>query len=110
MRVLLDENITVESKNCLPGYQVTHLEDPGLKGTRNGELLALARSSFDVLITLDRGILHQHRHFGDLIILVIRVVNSKPATVIASAPDVQRALASATPGTRTEVVSQSRQI
>ena len=60
MRVLLDENMPLDFDQLMPGFVVSHLETIGRKGTQNGELLAVARASYDAFVTLDRGILHQH--------------------------------------------------
>lgn len=41
------------------GYEVSTIENAGFKGLENGELLADAGESYDVLITVDRGIEYQ---------------------------------------------------
>lgn len=71
------------------GHEVSHVDTLGYKSLSNGELLAVAREEFDCLVTLDRGIQYQHNHAGhDLSIVVIRVPDSRKATVLATAPRV----------------------
>lgn len=103
MRILLDENMPLDFGDLLPEHTVDHLETIGKKGTQNGELMALARLKYDAFLTLDRGILHQHRHEGPLIILAIRVQNSKKETVLARGPAVAEFLRQVEIGTRTEL-------
>jgi len=98
MRILLDENMPLDFGSLLPDHEVIHLEALGLKGTKNGELLAFARADFDALVTLDKGLLTQHRHIGNLIILVIRVINSKPETIRGRSEAVLEALSTASAG------------
>lgn len=52
MRVLLDEQID-------SAHGVETVRERGWAGKRNGELLRLAGSVFDVLLTMDRGIEYQ---------------------------------------------------
>lgn len=103
MRILLDENMPIDFGDELPGFEVRHIEAIGHKGTQNGELIALAREEFNVLVTLDRGILHQHRHFGPLIIVVIRVPNSQGDTIRSRAEDLRSLLTKAKPGDLVEL-------
>jgi predicted nuclease of predicted toxin-antitoxin system len=104
MRVLLDENMPLDFGDLLPQHVTSHLEGLGMKGTKNGALLALARQSYDVLITLDRGILFQHKHSGfDLSILVVRVINSKLETIRARSAEVEATLAELAPGSLVEI-------
>lgn len=107
MRILLDENMPLDFGRLLPSHEVQHVEDLGLKGTRNGALLSLARSSYEAFVTLDRGILHQHNHTGQsLIIVAVRVQGSLQSSVLAAAPHVASALASATPGDLIELPAE----
>ena len=47
MRIQLDENMPLDFGPLLPEHEIIHVEALGLKGTKNGELLALARAEFD---------------------------------------------------------------
>ncbi len=103
MRVLLDENMPLDLDQLMPGFIVSHLETIGLKGTQNGELLAVARRDYDAFVTLDRGILHQHKHEGPLIIVVVRVPNSNGDTVRERSAELIKALTNSQPGDRFEL-------
>jgi predicted nuclease of predicted toxin-antitoxin system len=93
VRILLDENIPTALIPLLVGHQVDHVDPLGMKSVRNGELLAFARLSYDLFITLDRGILHQHNHRPHTLrILVLRVHDSRKTTVLARTDDIRRAL------------------
>jgi Domain of unknown function (DUF5615) len=59
MRVLLDECVTRYLKRDLPGHEVFTVEEAGLKGLKNGQLLQAAAGSYDVLITVDQNLPHQ---------------------------------------------------
>ena len=77
MRVLLDESVRRDFAAELTGHTVDHVEDVGLKSARNGKLLEVARANYEALVTLDRGILFEHNHGGQsLIIAVLRVQDS----------------------------------
>lgn len=54
MKLLLDECAPKRLKNDFPGHEILTVEDVGLKGLKNGELLHAAAEQFDVLITVDR--------------------------------------------------------
>ena len=99
MRVLLDENLPRELAGLLPGHEVAHIGVLGLKSISNGELLGLARSEYDCLVTLDKGIQHQHVHAGhEVCVVVIRVPDSRKTTVLAKAPELARVLSMLKPG------------
>ncbi len=84
MRILLDENTPPTLASFLGKHTVSHVDHLGLKSLSNGELLTYAREEFDCFVTLDKGIMHQHQHEGHaLIIIVIRVPDSRKATVLA---------------------------
>jgi hypothetical protein len=77
----------------LVSHVVHHVDELGLKSYRNGALLSFARSEFDVLVTLDKGILYQHNHEGQsLRIIVVRVQDSRKTTIIDRAPDLLKCL------------------
>jgi len=55
MRIFLDGNVPRELAPDFRagGHEVTHVEDVGLKGTKNGELLSYFSGRADVLVTAD---------------------------------------------------------
>ena len=60
MRVLLDEHLNWRlTRDFDSDFQVTIVQRRGWSGKRNGELLQLAETEFDVLVTMDKSIEHQ---------------------------------------------------
>lgn len=103
MRILLDENVRALFGSELTGHDVAHVDQLGLKSLSNGALLEYARANYDAFLTLDRGILHQHRHEGDLRILAIRVPDSTIESLLTRIADVLSWLDSCEPGERAEI-------
>jgi hypothetical protein len=55
--LLLDECVTRDLKSDLaPAHDVYTVEEAGLKGLENGDLIRAAGGKYDVLITVDRNI------------------------------------------------------
>lgn len=61
MRVLIDECAPKALKRSLVanGHESLTVQEAGRSGKQNGELLALAESRFDVLVTLDTNLQYQ---------------------------------------------------
>ena len=53
MKLLLDECVTHSLRRDLAGHEVHTVQDAGLKGLENGELLKTAAGVYEVLITVD---------------------------------------------------------
>lgn len=53
MKLLLDECVTHSLRRDLTGHEVHTVEDAGLKGLENGELLKTAAGVYEVLVTVD---------------------------------------------------------
>lgn len=73
MRVLLDECAPRKLKAFLTvrGHDCRTVQEAGWSGIENGELLALAEPSFDVLISIDKGLQYQQNLTGRRIAIVI---------------------------------------
>jgi predicted nuclease of predicted toxin-antitoxin system len=59
MKLLLDECVTRLIKRDLVGHEVRTVDEAGLKGLKNGELLRAASDLFEALITVDQNLKHQ---------------------------------------------------
>jgi hypothetical protein len=59
MRILLDESMPNPIRQRLVGHVVRTVVECGWEGVSNGKLLALAATSFDVVLTADRNIKYQ---------------------------------------------------
>jgi hypothetical protein len=75
MRVLLDECVHRRLQRSISGHTVDTVQNAGWSGKKNGELLRLAASQFDVFITTDKNILHQHN--PNTLLLPVVVVSIK---------------------------------
>jgi predicted nuclease of predicted toxin-antitoxin system len=80
MKVLIDECAPKALKVALAanGFDCTTVQEAGWSGKENGELLALADASFDVVVTIDRNLRYQQNLSGRRIALLI--VRSHEAT------------------------------
>ena len=59
MRILLDESVPSRLGRLLSGHDAISVQRRGWAGIKNGRLLALAATEFDVLLTADKGIEYQ---------------------------------------------------
>ena len=59
MRLLLDECVPARLRRALPSHQVSTVVLEGWSGIKNGKLLALAATSFDAFITVDKNLPYQ---------------------------------------------------
>jgi len=84
MRVLLDECVPRALRNDIPGHAVRTVAEVGWAGVENGELLRLAATAFDVLITVDRNLEYQQSFKG--ISLAVIVIHASSNDIIALRP------------------------
>ncbi len=59
MKLLLDECVPRPLRKQLKGHDVATIEQAGLKGLENGDLLKAASIDFEVLVTVDKNIEYQ---------------------------------------------------
>ena len=59
MKLLLDECLPRRLKQSFSGHEVSTVPEMGWAGKKNGELLRLAETSFDVFITADLNLSYQ---------------------------------------------------
>jgi hypothetical protein len=59
MRLLLDECVPARLGRALPSHHVSTVVLEGWSGVKNGKLLALAATSFDAFITVDKNLPYQ---------------------------------------------------
>lgn len=82
MRVLLDECIPRKVKRQLADHEVKTVPEAGWAGIKNGSLLRLAESSFDVFVTVDKNLAHQNDLSAlDLAVVVLDALDNKIATL-----------------------------
>lgn len=99
MKLLLDECLDWRLRRDLPGHEVKTVQDMGGTGIKNGRLLALAQTEFQVFITGDRNLSFQQNlpQFTIVVVVLkaesIRLVHTRPLM-----PKVLALLPSLTPG------------
>jgi hypothetical protein len=104
MRVLLDECVPRPLRAELPGHEVNTVAEAGWAGVKNGALLQLAATRFEVLLTVDRNLEYQ-QNFADVTIavIVIEAPSNDVEVLRPLMPKVRAALPNARPGTVTRI-------
>ena len=104
MRVLLDECVPRALRNDIPGHKVRTVAGVGWAGVKNGELLRLAATEFDVLITVDRNLEYQQSFKGvSLAVIVIHASSNDIIVLRPLMPAVLDLIPRAKPGIVTRV-------
>jgi hypothetical protein len=100
MRILLDECIDWRLGREIPGHSVQGVTRVGWAGIKNGELLTLAQSRFDVFVTVDKNLPSQHdlARFA-IAVVVLRAPTNRLRDLIPLVPALLAALPEARPGT-----------
>jgi len=76
MRILSDECSPKPLAAALKNFEVFTVEAAGLKGLKNGELLAEADKRYDVLITADKNLRYRQNLIGRHIAIIELPFNS----------------------------------
>ena len=74
MRIFIDEDVPRELSADFRagGHEVVHVEDVGMKGTKNGALLSYVSGTFDVLVTADSNLeFQQHLPRYDVAVVLL---------------------------------------
>jgi hypothetical protein len=104
MRVLLDECVPRGLRSSLPGHHVQTVAEAGWTGVKNGELLRLAATQFDLLLTVDRNLEYQQNFPGlTLAVMVVHAPSNDIAVLRPLMPAVLAAIPQAKPGTITHI-------
>jgi hypothetical protein len=104
MRVLLDECFPRSLRVELPGHEVTTVAEAGWAGVKNGALLQLAATRFEVLLTVDRNLEYQQNYCGlTIAVIVVDAPNNDVEVLRPLMPKVLEALPMAEPGLVTHV-------
>ena len=103
MRILLDDGTPRGVASGLPDHTVEECRSYGWDTLRNGELLDAAEAAgFDVLLTTDRNIRYQQNLTSRKIAIVV-LGKGRWRLIKNRLPEVAVAVATATPGSVTEV-------
>jgi predicted nuclease of predicted toxin-antitoxin system len=97
VRILLDECVPWPMRHLLSAHQCTNVQKQGWKGTKNGALLALAASEFDLFITSDQNIRYQQNLLGSTI-AVLELSTNDLRRIRAAATMIQSEVSAIKPG------------
>src|SRR5258708_506466 len=75
MRILLDECVPWPLAKHLAGHECIPVQRCGWTGTKNGELLLLAESRFELFITSDQSLAYQQNLTGRKIAILLLSTN-----------------------------------
>jgi len=93
MRILLDEDIPRRLSEQLAGHEVSTVQRRGWSGVKNGKLLALAATEFDVFLTMDSNLEHQQNlKTLPIAVLVMLAVSNRMEHLLPLVPSVLREL------------------
>lgn len=98
-KIILDENLPRPLKAAFgPGLDVTTVQEAGLSGVENGELLARLEGRYTVFVTADKNLRYQQNLSGRALAIVELPTNRLPLlqSLFARVAD---AVLRATPGT-----------
>lgn len=99
MRVLLDECVPKQLMSSLAGHEVWTVGRMGWAGKKNGELLRVAASQFDVLVTVDRGLTYQQNLPGiNIGVVVLHTQSNEIEALRPLIPRLRQALRKVKPG------------
>ena len=101
MRVLLDECLPARLRRDLPGHDAQTVPQAGWAGVKNGKLLRLiaAAARFDVFLTMDKNLPHEHRIKGlPFGVVVLRAPSNRFEDTHSLMPEVVRRLGEFLPG------------
>ena len=78
MRILFDQGTPVPLRQHLIGHEVITVFELGWSDLTNGELLASAEASFDLLLTTDQNLRYQQNLAGRNLAIVVLMTTSWP--------------------------------
>ncbi|MCU0939889.1 MAG: DUF5615 family PIN-like protein [Burkholderiaceae bacterium] len=93
MRILLDEDLPRRLGALLTGHEVNTVQRAGWSGTKNGHLLGLAATQFDVFLTMD-GKLEFQQNLATLpvAVLVVEAISNRMEHLEPLVPKILREL------------------
>ena len=99
MKLLLDECVDQRLAKDISGHETNSVHRRGWNGSKNGELLTLAASEFDVLVTTDRNLAFQQNiHQFEISIVVLEARSNRLAELQQLVPELLKAVPFLKPG------------
>ena len=71
MKILIDESLPYYLKKALAGYDAKTVQEMGWGGIKNGPLLTLAESIFDIFLTADKNLRYQQNLTGRRLAIIV---------------------------------------
>lgn len=102
MRILFDQGTPVPLRNHLIGHIVVTAFERGWSTLANGELLAAAEDSFDLMITTDQNLRYQQSLAGRSLSILVLMSTSWPL-IQRSIPQILEAIERLGPGELAEI-------
>jgi predicted nuclease of predicted toxin-antitoxin system len=103
MRIVFDQGTPAPLRTHLVDHTVETAFELGWSNLRNGELLALAEKSFDLLITTDQQLRHQQNLRGRKLGILVLTTTSWPRIEL-HIPQILEAIDQISPGDYLEVI------
>ena len=103
MRILLDECLPRKLAGALTGHEVETVPHMGWSGVKNGELLRLAATRFDALITIDQRFAEGGAVPASLVLLTLAAQSNRLDALRPLVPALLQALMQAKKGERVRV-------
>ena len=104
MKVLLDECLPRRLAARLTGHEVKTVPQAGWASIKNGELLKLAESDYDVFVTVDRNLSFQQNLVRlEIAVIVLRASSNRFQDLLPLTPKILTALTAIKRGELVEV-------
>ena len=103
MRIVFDQGTPTPLRTHLIGHTVETAFELGWSNLRNGELLAMAEKSFDLLVTTDQQLKYQQNLSGRKLSVLVLMTTSWPRIQLRI-PQILEAIDHISPGEYLEVV------
>ena len=108
MRIVLDENLPRPLRRFFgPEHQVATVQELGLAGTSNGDLLAKLEGDHDAFVTADKNLRYQQNLSGRSLAIVELPTNRWPI-LTAMSVEIVAAVTSVLPGSYVQVSLPSK--
>ncbi len=106
MRILLDEDLPWPLARLLVGHEALPVQKLGWSGTKNGKLLALAATRFEVFLTMDGNLeFQQNMATLPVAVLVIEALSNRMRDLEPLVPAILREIEQIQPRTLRRVSS-----
>jgi predicted nuclease of predicted toxin-antitoxin system len=99
VRILLDECLPTELADELTGHEVRTVQQAGWSSVDNGALLQRAATEFDIFITIDKHIQHNHKLPDTLAVITVKARTNRIQSLRPLVPKLLRVIERIRPGT-----------